>query len=396
MFEEKRQQLKKMIQLSFIIFSICFGIMVVINQFSSVNIFIDILVTLFVASSAVVHLIAQRQMNEQVEQQLYLMHELHKTKKDESSHVQEYLSLAHQIIDIWAGQTDLVRGQGDNNINQLSTHFVEIREQLTQAIVISKVTSGEMSGDSGFTQIINQSEVSLVSIVDSLNDAMVSREVILAEIDSLSIIAEELSKMGEEVAGIASQTNLLALNAAIEAARAGDAGRGFAVVANEVRTLSTRSGETGARITQTIKQVNATLQSTLSKTKLFTEEDAALIHSAENTIKNIIKNYSQAGEKIMLSSSQLERENKVVQLAIDDVLVSLQFQDRVSQILGHMFDDMNKLAPSYHQCQENLSQDLPIQPIDVNFWLESIKETFTALEYESDQEKKTDDEVTFF
>ena len=78
MFEEKRQQLKKMIQLSFIIFSICFGIMVVINQFSSVNIFIDILVTLFVASSAVVHLIAQRQMNEQVEQQLYLMHELQK------------------------------------------------------------------------------------------------------------------------------------------------------------------------------------------------------------------------------------------------------------------------------------------------------------------------------
>ena len=267
----------------------------------------------------------------------------------------------------------------------------------------SQTTSGEMSGDSGLTHIISQSEKSLNGIIQSLHDAMTSRDKILSEINNLSAVAEELSKMGDEVAGIASQTNLLALNAAIEAARAGEAGRGFAVVADEVRTLSTRSGETGARITQTIEQVNATLQNTLTKTQEFTEQDASLINAAEETITQVISNYSSAGEKIILSANQLEEENTTVQLAIDDVLVSLQFQDRVSQILGHVFDDMKKLAPNYQQCQQDFSQGSSISPVDINQWLENIKQTYTTLEQvaahdgkEKNQTSNNNDEMTFF
>jgi len=391
--------MQKKLNISFVILTIS----VLLALFDTgLSMLIAIVLGLAVIAACYACFFFQRKITLAYQQQLMQAEQSSIKQSQDNIHLEQYLNLAHQIIDVWAGQTDLARGQGDDNINQLATNFAQIKDQLAEAIQTSQETSGDMSGESGLTHIISQSEQSLNAIIQSLHDAMVGRDQILSEINNLSTIAEELSKMGDEVAGIASQTNLLALNAAIEAARAGEAGRGFAVVADEVRTLSTRSGETGARITKTIEQVNETLQNTLDKTQNFTKQDALIINAAEETIKQVIENYSNAGEKIILSANQLEQENTTVQLAIDDVLVSLQFQDRVSQILGHVFDDMNKLAPNYQQCQYNFSKGEPIIPVDIDQWLNNIKQTYTTLEQVavhdgSDQVKDNkNDEITFF
>lgn len=54
---------------------------------------------------------------------------------------------------------------------------------------------------------------------------------------------------------VAEQTHLLALNAAIEAARAGEAGRGFAVVAGEVRRLSEDTRRALRDVAQTVSGI---------------------------------------------------------------------------------------------------------------------------------------------
>ena len=68
-----------------------------------------------------------------------------------------------------------------------------------------------------------------------------------ASIDVLSSQAEQIGRVADMIADIASRTNLLALNATIEAARAGDAGKGFAVVASEVKQLANQAARSPRR-----------------------------------------------------------------------------------------------------------------------------------------------------
>jgi len=370
---------------------------------SSISPVIAVPLLLIVLASSYFALLSHQQQEKNNLQQIAQAHKDAKDSQTSNDGSNQYLSLFSEIVPAWAKQLELARYQGDNSINELSETFGDIRNKLDIAIETSQATSGDMHSETGLTHVIETADKELNQIIHSLNEAMAGRDELLSEISNLTTIADELSKMGEEVAGIASQTNLLALNAAIEAARAGEAGRGFAVVADEVRTLSTRSGETGARITERIGQVNSTLFNTLEKTKKFTDQDAILIADAEKTIEMVVQQYSNSGTQIIESAGQLEEESKSVKIAIEEVIVSLQFQDRVSQILDQINNNMNELSPHIEQCITDILNGTNNTGIDKEQWLNKFKSTYTTVEQvslhdnSSAQVQQADEsEITFF
>lgn len=318
--------------------------------------------------------------------------------------LENYQHLLKEILPLWQRQTELARNQLEGSITELVGRFSDIHQRLQAAVASSSSTASSMKGDTGLGGVIHFANDELSQITHTLRQAIDQRDELLSEISGLSKITVELSGMSAEVAGIASQTNLLALNAAIEAARAGEYGRGFAVVADEVRTLSTRSGETGARIGRRIEQVNSALQTTLDRTAEYAAEDNSRLTKSETSIAQVLEQFQHSSENILQSAHILEQESAAVQSSVEEVLVNLQFQDRVSQILGHVIDDMEKLVGAIADQETRLRHGEPVVAIDTGEWLRSLQKTYTTLEQVdvhrgsgSTQSKGSNNsEITFF
>jgi methyl-accepting chemotaxis protein len=316
--------------------------------------------------------------------------------------LQNYQQLIQAVLPLWQRQTELARHQLEFSINELVERFSDIHQRLQAAVASSSSTANSMSGEKGLGGVIRFANTELNDITYTLRQAISQRDELLSEISSLSKITVELSGMSADVAGIASQTNLLALNAAIEAARAGEYGRGFAVVADEVRTLSTRSGETGARIGRRIEQVNSVLQTTLERTTEYAAEDNSRLSKSEVSITQVLEQFQQSSESIMQSAQTLEHESAAVQSSVEEVLINLQFQDRVSQILSHVTDDMEKLVGAISEQDARIRHGESVSPIDVQEWLDAVQKTYTTLEQVdvhrggNNSTSPSHSEVTFF
>ena len=300
--------------------------------------------------------------------------------------------LCRQVLPLWGKQLISVRGQTEEAAVALTSRFARLVERLEAALAASAGAAGGVQGEGGMQRLLSDSEQELQSVVAALRSLLQTKETMQAEVVRLSQFTKELEQMASEVAALAAQTKMLALNAAIEAARVGEAGRGFAVVADEVRGLSLRSGETGNRIREKAVAIGQAIGSVQKVSQDVAQRDQHASSEAERKIHEVLDGFRSAGEQLTRSTIILQQESRGIRDEIADALVSLQFQDRVSQILAHVGADMDKLHA--HLAGDSTLPDPPA-------WLAALAQTYTTAEQRDihagvDPAARQASDVTFF
>jgi methyl-accepting chemotaxis protein len=310
--------------------------------------------------------------------------------------------LCTDVLPVWSRQIEMARGNTETAITDLTIRFANLAQRLEAAVAASQSTG---SGG-GVVALLNSSQSDLNSIIVSLRSALEMKSVMLKEIQSLSHLTDSLKTMAKDVGDIASQTNLLALNAAIEAARAGEVGRGFAVVADEVRKLSTLSGETGKKISETVETVNNAIAATMRASEQYARQDEEMVINSERVIEQVLSQFHSATSGLSESTETLRQESQAIGGEIAEVLVALQFQDRVSQMLSLVRNDLEKLEKHLEMHEQEVAEGRFLGPIDARAWLEELSRTYTMPEQHALHEGKqgdtpkttaaSDTDITFF
>lgn len=274
----------------------------------------------------------------------------------EDKETQPDRELALKCFAIWERQVSTARDQTQQAISDLATRFSDLALGLEKAVDTSrKATEGVNAGDgsNGIVEIFSKNEAKLSSVIEALSGAQRAKQHTVGEIRDLGNFMGELASMSDEVGRLARQTNLLSLNAAVEAARAGDAGRGFSVVAAEVRKLSEESAATSKKITEMVKNISTSMSSIVDLTENTAKQDQESVKNSEAVMRDVMDRFQGVTSSLMGSTTELREVSKDIQEEISDLLVSLQFQDRVSQILSQVIEHIAGLRERYSRERYN-------------------------------------------
>jgi methyl-accepting chemotaxis protein len=307
-----------------------------------------------------------------------------------------------QVAPVWSAHIESSREQMESAIAELSERFAGIVDKLDDAVHSSSLETDSMDdSDKGLVAVFARSEQELGAVIATQKSAMASLQAMLDKVQGLDRFIAELQDMASDVARIAQQTNLLALNAAIEAARAGELGRGFAVVAKEFRMLSTQSGETGRRISETVGVISsAILETTRIVQESVQQEDGSLL-AAQSSIGSVLTDFKGITDALQRSSSLLKEESIGIKSEIGQSLVQLQFQDRVSQIMNQVKTNIASFPDYLGQQQAQYAQSGELQPADAEGFLLELKKSYVMADQHvihsgGKVEKKIDTDISFF
>jgi methyl-accepting chemotaxis protein len=278
---------------------------------------------------------------------------------------QALVDLMQEVLPAWQHQVGAVKSQTEGAVLQLTSSFATVLDNFDSA-GIGGVSASADQQSAGSIGLLALCERELQPVVGALTSVIEGKDGMLANIRNLADETKVLHSMAAEVGSIAAQTNLLAINAAIEAARAGESGRGFAVVAAEVRKLSQRSAETGQKIAQGVERIGSIMAQTMAVAEESNAQDKTAVSLSGHIVEDVLKHVKKLGG----SADSMRKHGMVIRGEVEALLMAMQFQDRVSQILAGVDNDMVRMR----EALDNADQEGLPSPQE---WMASLSKTYT-------------------
>ncbi|MBC7376429.1 MAG: hypothetical protein H7346_03215 [Burkholderiaceae bacterium] len=246
-------------------------------------------------------------------------------------------ALLSGVLPVWLQHMGSARLQTEEAITQLVHSFASITTQFELAGF--KVAAGARSGDATTISLLTLCERELTPLITVMAKLLAGKGQMTDSVHDLSGATARLQGLASSISHIAAQTNLLAINAAIEAARAGDSGRGFAVIAKEIRSLSNDSARIGKQVTEGIAQVSSIMKVTVEVATNASRHDKSALELSGHVVEDVLSHVRELGSH----ADQMRTQGSVIRGDIEQLMVNLQFQDRVSQIMQVIDTDMQRM-----------------------------------------------------
>ena len=236
------------------------------------------------------------------------------------------------------------------SVEEISEVSNELVKTMDQVAVMSQETAG----------FATKGQSDLGRMEAAMHNMESASKSISGRLETINEKAENITTVVVTITKVADQTNLLSLNAAIEAEKAGEYGRGFNVVAREIRRLADQTAVATLDIEQMVQEMQSAVSAGVMEMDKFIGE---------------VKRSSEDVGKI---SGQLAR-------IIEQV-----------QALSPSFENVNVGMVQQSGNAQTINSSMVTLSEEMRETLDSLSETYSAIEQLNEAAKGLHDEVSRF
>ena len=253
--------------------------------------------------------------------------------------------LPRQVVPVWKRSLEAARDHSEQSMSTLLESFSNVSGQLDQAI---DAGAGANVEPGAMDELIRKHQPELDTLLASTRLAVQLKDEMLARVIGLSQTLADMVVLTREVQSIGRATHLLALNASVEAARAGGAGGGFAVVAEEVRHLAGQSRQAGIRLGKQVSAMQESIDSLRLQVRRHDTDEDELTLQARLQARAVLAALLGSLSDVYRSSRTLRDASQQVRGDLEKIFMGLQSQDRLSQMLTALGQDMERFSAWAH------------------------------------------------
>jgi methyl-accepting chemotaxis protein len=203
--------------------------------------------------------------------------------------------------------------------------------------------SDEASGVRSFDELIENTGETLVKIMHATAESgEISRRAV-ESIERMDQASEQITTALGLLEELAKQNKMLALNARIEAAHAGSQGAGFEVVAIEVASQTQKSREVTSKVGALVENLRELASATLIDLRRINEQDLERVEACQREAKDSLRDLRTAHEEMKAVLTSMTEDGTLLAKDISSAVRGMQFQDRVSQRIGHVVDELDSM-----------------------------------------------------
>ncbi|MDX1926000.1 MAG: methyl-accepting chemotaxis protein [Pirellulaceae bacterium] len=213
-----------------------------------------------------------------------------------------------------------------------------------QAAVASAQSATIGSADSDEVNPLDEMHQVLEVLLKAVQSSCSFSQAAAERLSQLEKRLTDLEKIVHEVEDIAGRAKMVALNGRIEASRLGIAGKAFGVVAQETKDLADKAGKTGCSIRQSINELAIELFKTTAEMRRRAESDSKNVEATNSAVQKLLSRLEQTHHQMNAAMNSTASISTELQNDIGRAVMSMQFQDRVSQRVAHVVETLTSVV----------------------------------------------------